>query len=116
MNKEILVRAINKAAFKIKVKSPELLLIGGVVFVTAGAFLACKASTKVEDVIDDIASEKEDIKAEIEEREYPKAKASKELTKFYAHSALKVGKLYALPAGLFASGVGMIFASHGILK
>ena len=43
--------AVNKIGFKLQKKSPEILVITGVVGVVVSAVMACKATTKVNDEV-----------------------------------------------------------------
>ena len=48
-----ITRTLNKAAFKFKKHSPEILVVAGVVGVVGSTVMACKATTKVNDILDD---------------------------------------------------------------
>ena len=51
-------RTFHKAGFKLKKHSPEILVTAGVVGVVASAVMACKATTKVNDIL---SKTKEDV-------------------------------------------------------
>ena len=57
MNKNELLtnlnRSLNRTGLKIKKYSPEILVVTGIIGTVAGAVMACKATTKVSDIIDD---------------------------------------------------------------
>ena len=49
---ESATRAIGKAGLQIKKHSPEILVVAGVVGTVVSAVMACKATTKLHDVLD----------------------------------------------------------------
>ena len=115
-------RTFNRVGFKLRRHSPEILVIGGAVGVVAGTVMACKASTKVGDIINDsktkIAaikeySERPDV---IEAGEYTAADRKKDITIMYAKTGLAVTKLYAPAVFVEALSLGCMLKSHGILR
>ena len=50
-------RAISKVGFEIKKHSPEILVVAGVIGTVASAVMACKATTKVNTIIDKTKSD-----------------------------------------------------------
>ena len=46
-------RSIHKVGFKLKKYSPEILVVTGVVGIVASTVMACKATSKVQDIIDE---------------------------------------------------------------
>ncbi len=115
-------RTINKIGFKIQKKSPELLVITGIIGVVASAVMACKATTKAsaiakdtENALNEIheASEKGITKAG---ETYTSEDTKKDLTITYVQTGIKYAKLYA-PAVLMGAGsIACILASHHVLK
>ena len=57
-------RAINKAGFKLKKHSPEILIVAGVVGVVTSAVMACKATMKLNDTLTDTKEKVEDFHAD----------------------------------------------------
>ena len=49
-------RSIHKVGFKLKKYSPEILVVTGVVGIVASTVRACKATTKVQEIIDETNS------------------------------------------------------------
>ena len=97
--------AFHKAGFQLKKHSPEILVVTGVVGTIVGAVMACKATTKVSDIVE---KTKEDIDtihecAENPEfaEEYTPEDAKKDLTIVYAKTAVEIGKAYAPDTDLF---------------
>lgn len=122
---EAATRLGHKAAFKIKKASPELLLIGGIACIVGGTVLACKATKKADDILEECKEEltyfptkpeefTEDI-AEVD-RDYAIADNKKRVVKVKLHTFGKLAAAYAPAAALGSAGVAMIFTSHGIMR
>lgn len=112
-------RAFHKAGFQIKKHSPEILVVAGVVGTVVSAVMACKATTKVSEVIE---KTKEDINTIHECAENPKfaeeyapEDAKKDLAIVYGQTAIKIGKLYAPAVGLGVLSIAGILTGHNIL-
>ena len=110
MKLQLVKKVAGKTMLFLKSHGPTIMTylgIGGTV--TAGV-LACKATLKVEPVIDEA---KEEITL-VKERE-PEETKSKALTKTYISTAGKLAKLYWLPAGVGAVSIGLIVGGHTIM-
>jgi hypothetical protein len=110
----------NKIIFGLKKHSPQILIVAGVAGTITGAVMACKATTKISDILD---KTKDDVKAihdcladESLAEEYTKENANKDLVIVYAQTGVKLAKLYApaISVGIFS--LGCILTSHGILS
>ena len=104
MNTNSIMNAISRkfyrANFKIKKHSPEILLVVGIAGVVTSAVMACKATTKASDIIEETAESIKVIhegmeKGEIREYEYTEEDGKKDLSIVYAQTGLKFIKLYA---------------------
>lgn len=126
MRKEELMNKVSgtfgKVGFKIQKHSPEILMVVGVVGAVASAVVACKATLKVEAVMDD-AKEKMDKVHESEEKgctaagmDYSHDDAKKDTVIVYAQTGLKLAKLYAPAVAIGALSVTSILASNNILR
>ena len=115
-------RTASRVGFKLKKHSPEILVVAGVVGVVASTVMACKATLKVNEVLDDASADIEKIHAAVEAghteagAEYDEAEGKKELAIVYAQSGVKFAKLYGPAVVLGAVSVGCIVASHRILS
>ncbi len=114
-------RAFNNVSFQIKKHSPEILVVTGVVGVVASAVLACKATTKVSEILEEsketVDTIKEGMKAgEIKGQEYTEETGKKDLTIVYVQTSLKLAKLYAPAVGLGALSIASILSSNNILR
>lgn len=113
-------RTFHKAGFQLKKHSPEILVVTGVIGVVTSAVLACKATRKLDSVLEESKEQIDKIKDYIEEEgyseEYTEKDASKDLTITYTQSALKIAKLYGPSVILGAASIGAIFGGHNILR
>ena len=112
--------SFNKMGFKLKKHSPEILVVAGVVGTVVSAVMACKATTKVRDILE---KAKEDINsihdcAANEEfvEEYTPEDVKKDLTIVYVQTGIKLAKLYAPAVALGALSIGSILVSNNILR
>ena len=111
-----------KAVFQVKKHSPEILIVAGVVGTVASAVMACKATTKVSEIVTDAKNNIDKIhdcaadQGLIESGKYSKEDAKKDLTIVYAQTGLKLIKLYAPSVILGALSLTVIVASNQILR
>lgn len=116
-------KTVNKAGFKLQKHSPEILIITGIIGVVASAVMACKATTKVNDILEET---KKNIDAihEIEEKvaneelkyAYAEDDKKKDLALVYAKTGIEFVKLYAPSAILCTLSIVSILASNNILR
>lgn len=141
MNK--ITRAAHKTGFALKQHSPEILAVTGTVGVVASAVLACKATTKVNDIMSDTKSQihelhlvaaaagieekKEEYSAEDTEKlellkthtkvqGYTVEDSRKDLTLIYVQTGIKFIKLYAPAIILGAASLSCLLTSNNILR
>jgi len=112
--------SFNKMSFKLKKYSPEILVVAGVVGTVVSAVMACKATTKVSDILE---KTKEDINSihncaanESLAEEYTPEDVKKDLAIVYVQTGVKLAKLYAPAVALGALSLGSILASNNILR
>ena len=115
-------RTFHKVGFALRKHSPEILVIGGTVGVVAGTVMACKASTKVKDIVEDSKTKVEAIKEYaarpdvIESGEYTEHDRKKDITIMYAKTGIALAKLYAPAVFVEAVSLGCILKSHNIIR
>lgn len=115
-------RAFHKAGFTIKKHSPEILVAVGVVGTVASAILACKATLKVNEIVEESKTNIDKIHTATEKgvteagQAYNAEDSKKDLTIVYAQTGLKFVKLYAPAVLLGAASVGCILTSHNIIR
>ena len=125
MNKAEIVKTVSgkvgRAGLKLKKYSPEILVVVGVVGVVSSAVMACKATTKAGDILEE-AREKLDNIHEAEELgkvrdvDYTLEDAKKDTTIVYVQTGLKFAKLYGPSVILGALSITSILASNNILR
>lgn len=105
-----------------KEHSPELLLITGTVSVLAGTVIACKATLKAKELLEDDGDFKKDMatiktaREQFDEETYTKQDYAKDLTGTYTRVVMSMAKLYLPAVLLIGLGIGAIFASNVILR
>ena len=112
-------RAFNRFGFKLKKHSPEIMVIAGVVGVVASAVMACKATTKASEIIDDTKDQMDKIKKvasmpDIED--YTEEDMKKDIAIVYTQTAIKFVKLYGPSVLLGAASIVSILAGHNITR
>lgn len=114
-------KTLIKTSLKLKKHSPEILIVAGVIGTVASTVMACKATTKLGEIMDNA---KDDIEAVHEAVEHPEdlpqkytaEDGKKDLTIVYTQTALRVAKLYLPAVALGALSLTAIIKSHDILK
>lgn len=112
----------HKTHFKIQKHSPEILITTGIIGVGCGIVMACKATLKVDETVEDAKKDIERIHEAAENgctpagAPYSEEDAKKDLTKVYAHTGVQLVKLYAPAAVITTTALGCILASNNILR
>ena len=118
--KEKMVKVYNKSEMKVRKYSPEILAGVGVVGVIASTVMACKATTKLNDILAESKEQLEQIKTVAVDPayadKYTEDDAKKDTTITYVQTGVKVAKLYVPSVILCASSLGCLLASNNILK
>ena len=115
-----IARNINKFGLQIKKYSPEMLVAAGIVGAVASAVMACKATTKLSEVLEESKKDIDTVHHYVEEEgfseKYTKEDHKKDLAIIYAQTGLKLVKLYAPSVALGALSITGIVASNNILR
>ena len=114
-------RNLNKIGFQLKKHSPEILVTAGVIGGVASAVLACKATTKVSDILDKAKEDIDTIHHVVEHpetvsEEYTIEDSKKDMAIVYVQTGVKLAKLYAPAVALGALSITSILASNNILR
>ena len=114
-------RTLSKAGFQIKKHSPEILIVAGIAGVVTSAIMACKATTKINDILDQTKEEVGKVNdaldnEKISEDVYSKEDAKKDLAIIYIQTGVKLAKLYGPSLILGALSITSILASNNILR
>lgn len=117
-----ITRTFNKVGFQLKKHSPEILVIAGVAGTVVSAVMACKATLKVNDILD---KSKENIdrihtakeKGYTESGEgYSEDDSKKDLAIVYVQTGVDFVKLYGPAIALGTLSITGILASNNILR
>lgn len=118
-----LSRSLNKVGFKLKKHSPEILVVTGVVGIVVSTVIACKATTKVNDIVDETKETIEKIHDSVgkglhtsDGEEYTQEVANKDLAIVYTQTAWKFVKLYGPSVALGVVSIACMVGSNRILK
>ncbi len=116
-------RSLYKVGFKLKKHSPEILIVTGVIGIVTSTVMACKATTKVNDIVDETKDMVDNIHDAVENKkhtsdgeEYTQEVANKDLTIVYAQTGLKFIKLYGPAVAIGIASIGCIVGSNHILR
>ena len=112
--------SFNKMGFQLKKHSPEILVVAGVVGTVVSAVMACKATTKVSEILENsknVIDSIHDCQAnEAMADQYTPEDAKKDLAIVYIQTGLKLAKLYAPAVALGTLSIASILASNNILR
>lgn len=116
-------RSFHKAGLKIKKHSPEILVTVGVVGTVASVVMACKATLKVNEIVDEAKELIDEIHEGVEQEKYTsdgelytQEVANQDLFIVYAKTGWKLVKLYGPAVVVGATSLGCILASNNILR
>lgn len=121
MKQEIInkaTRLLSSTQYQVKKHSPEILMVAGIAGTIVGTVLACKATTKVSEIIEEKNKNIEDVHTCLEDntKDYTEEDSKKDLTIIYAQTGVKLFKLYAPAIGVMALSFASIIAGHKVLK
>lgn len=118
-----LSRSFHKVGFKFKKHSPEILAVTGVVGIVTSAVMACKATIKVNDIVNEAKETVDKIHESVgkglhtsDGEEYTEEVAKKDLTIVYAQTGLKFVKLYGPSVALGIASIACLLGSNHILR
>lgn len=116
-------RSLHKVGFKFKKHSPEILVVAGVVGIVTSTVMACKATTKVNDIVDEAKETIDKIHNSVDKglhtsdgEEYTQEVANKDLAITYVQTGLKFAKLYGPAVALGIVSIGCMVGSNQILR
>lgn len=124
-NKTEIMKSVNgvtsKAVMKLKKHSPEILVVAGIAGTVVSAVLACKATTKVAEILDETKGTLDTIHDGMETgaingQEYTTEDGKKDTVVVYAQTGMKLAKLYGPAIILGTLSITSILASHNILR
>lgn len=111
---EVIGRTVARNSLQLQKASPGLLLGVGVVGMVGSTVLACRATLKVDKVLDE-AKEKLDTVHTLKHFDYSEKDRSRDITLIYFQSGVKIARLYAPAIVVGAASIYCLRTSHGIL-
>lgn len=116
-----ITRKLHKIGFQFKKHSPEILVVAGIVGGVTSAVLACKATTKANDILVDTKNQIDIIHKGMEDGnihnvEYTQEDGKKDLAIVYTQTAVKFIKLYGPAVALGTVSIVSILAGHNITR
>lgn len=124
-NKTEIMKSVNgvasKTVMKLKKHSPEILVVAGIAGTVVSAVLACKATTKVAEILDETKGTLDTIHEGMETgaingQEYTTEDGKKDTVVVYAQTGMKLAKLYGPAIVLGTLSITSILASNNILR
>lgn len=124
-NKTEIMKSVNgvasKTVMKLKKHSPEILVMAGIAGTVVSAVLACKATTKVAEILDETKGTLDTIHEGMETgaingQEYTNEDGKKDTVVVYAQTGMKLAKLYGPAIILGTLSITSILASNNILR
>ena len=111
----------SKTIMKLKKHSPEILVVAGIAGTVVSAVLACKATTKVAEILDETKGTLDTIHegmktGAINGQEYTTEDGKKDTVVVYAQTGMKLAKLYGPAIILGTLSITSILASNNILR
>nr|DAQ44379.1 MAG TPA: hypothetical protein [Caudoviricetes sp.] len=111
----------SKTMMKLRKHSPEILVVAGIVGTVASAVIACKATTKVGEIISEAKDTLDTIHngaetGSINGQEYTAEDGKKDTVVVYAQTGMKLAKLYSPAIILGTLSITSILASNNILR
>lgn len=112
---------MNTVKFGVKKHSPEILVVSGIVGLVTGAVLACRATTKVRDILDERNKQLDEVKNTLTDETVSEAAYSIEDSKrdtmiINVQTGAKLAWLYAPAVALGVASAASILVGHNILK
>ena len=127
--KKFVSRKAHRAGLKVRKYSPEILLVTGVGGVVVSTVMACRATTKIDPILEkaqddlaviDEAFERGAVKAKQDDEivyvPYTEEDYKKDRLITKVKTGFELGKVYAPAAAVGVTAIGCILASHNIIR
>lgn len=122
-----MTRTASKYGYRLKKASPTIMIVGAAVCGITATVMACKATIKAQDIIEEHKAEVKTIhetKEQIESGQlilkegaaYTEEDVKKGITTVYLHTGVKLMKAYAPAVSLGTAALGCMFGSHHIMS
>ena len=106
-------------ALKLRKASPTIMMVGGVIGIVGSGVLACRATLKIEPIIDDAGKSLDEVswaEEHYEEKVYSEHDAKRDKTLIYGRMAIDIVRLYGPSLVMGAASIGLILTSHHIMN
>lgn len=103
-------RSIATKMLTTKQNSPHIFFVGGVIGVVGATVMACRATLKLDETLDEVQEDLEAIKPDVvttKDGDY-----YRDVGYVYTKSALKIGRLYGPPVVLGVASIAALTGSH----
>ena len=112
-----LAKTFGQTGLKLRKHSPEIMVVGGIIGGVTAAVMACVATTKTRDIIEDAKGDLDVIHDNADsDKEYTDSEIRKDTALVYAKMSLRIAKLYAPSIAVGALSVASILGSTKILN
>lgn len=118
-------RLLSRAGLQIKKHSPEIFMVVGIAGTITSTVMACKATTKVDEILEEPKKSLDIIHKGMEDgyienkegkQEYTVEDGKKDLTIVYTQTGIKLAKLYAPSVAVGVLSIASIVTGHKILN
>jgi hypothetical protein len=108
----------NRSLFVLKVNAPTIMVVGGCIGVGVSTVLACRATLKASDILDQHNTNLDDIAlaSETHPEQYSKNDRTKDLVTVYTHTTFEFIKVYGPAVVIGVASLACIIGGHNILK
>lgn len=114
-----IVKAAGRSGLVIKKYSPEILMTAGVVGIVTTTVMACRATLKVDAVLEKSKETIDKIhyaKENVDSKEYTEKDYKRDMTIAYLHTGADFAKLYGPSVTLGIASIGCMLGAHSIMK
>lgn len=116
LNMESLTRTVSMLGLKCKKYAPQAMVVGGVVGVVASGIMACKATLKASDIVEEHKTQLANVDKASEFPGYSDTDKKKDTTIVYTQTGIKFMKLYGPAIILGGVSIVCILGSYGIMS
>lgn len=106
--KTAITRAVGRQSLRVQRNSPHILFAGGVVGIVGSTVLACRATLKLEPILDEAKAEIEEVKTAVDAGQHEK----RDLAYVYGKNIGRVSKLYAPAAAVGTLSIIALTGAH----
>lgn len=108
------VKKLSSSSLTLQEKSPSIFFIGGVIGMVGTTVLACRATLKMEEVLDEHNELSQKVK-ELEHENYTEGDRKQDTAIVYVRTAVAMARLYAPAILMGSASIAMLTKSHNIL-